>query len=300
MPPNQALRVAKRMARLRRPAFTLQGSLGLAGYLLQGQRFVRIAHAGLGLDGVIEVGELAREESGLGFSLMGTAVAPEDFAFEAATEEPPRPVAARVASDDSIAPVTGLTGLAQPGAAILWRWDATDPSLGQQLRLRTAGSTGWEVVEGTAGAAQLVTRGLVDGTACEAQVRNRTAARRVSAWAPEPPVPVTAIADSAPPGVLADFAATVAGADVVLGWTAPGDPRYFATRIHRASYPAGQAGAPDFADAVLTGTEYGLPGKPETVTDAAPGPGLHAWWATPINPSGVAGPRAGPVTVMLP
>ena len=38
---------------------------------------------------------LAREESGLGFSLAGTAVAPEDFAFEAATEEPPRPVAAR-------------------------------------------------------------------------------------------------------------------------------------------------------------------------------------------------------------
>ncbi len=288
---NQACRINKRLGRTKRAETKLEMSVGMIGYRLIGHRFFRLERPDLGLSGYFEIGELYRRADGMGFDVVANSVKPEDFDFDPATEEGPRPEFKAVASDNTVPPPGGLTGTALDGGSIRWSWPAQDESLSQQLRIREAGGD-WEVYT-IDSATQITTTGLTDGTTYEAQLRNRTGAYRVSEWAPVAPVSVKVVANSTPPAGVIGFSAGGAGADVVLSWTAPNDPNYHATRVYRGTTST-------FSAATVIAAEYGAPGAADGFTDAAPGSGVWFYWAEPINASGVAGPVSGPQSATVP
>ncbi|WP_276716859.1 hypothetical protein [Pseudooceanicola nitratireducens] len=296
---NQASRLNKRIAKVKRPKYQFRGTLGLMGYFLRGHRFVRVQ--ALGIDAVFEVGELWRNEGGISFDIVANSVEADDFEFVAALEEPDRPVFAKVENDDTITVPTGLAGSAQDGGSILWSWDDQDPSLTQQLRIRKSGESDWLIIDVPAEQAYQLTSGLVDGETYEAQTRNRTPALRSSDWAPGAPIAVQAVANSTPPVAHADFTATLNGSDVELVFTAPNDPNYYATRIYRA------LDSTYFADAALIHTEYGIPSNADGYTDPTPAAGNQSYWVVPINQSGkpdedgtLPGTGTGPEIVAVP
>lgn len=297
---NQAARVAKRLGRLTRPQYSVSGTVKLIGYELIGQRFVALSLAQFGLEIVVEVERLTRAEGGMAFTLEARSVTEDDFAFDAATEEPTRPAYSDIDSEDTIDVPTGLSGVVITGtggaALIEWSWDDQGETLRQDIRIRSfdAGINDWQVVTVPAEQNTYVASGLVDGAAYEAQLRNRTGSARLSDWEPVTPVVVTAIANSTAPGPITGFGATVTGSDVALAWTAPNVAVYFAARIYRA------VGSTSFGAASLIRIEYGIPSGVDGWTDAGLAAGSYSYWVEPINSSGVAGSLNGPQTVTVP
>ena len=296
---NQAWRVGWRWLTTARPEYAITGTIKAIGYECMEERFLRIQHAELGLDAVVEVGKLGRTGGSHTFSLDAVSVEPGDFAPDAMTLEPPRPLRVKIVEEGEVSPPESLSGSAIEGtggaALIEWTWPAQPDDVVQQLRIRApgAGIDGWQIVDAGDDQSSLVSAGLVDGAAYEAQVRNRTPGGRVSVWAPEDPIVVTAVAESDPPGTMAAFGGALAGSDVALTFTAPNDAAYAAARIYRAT------GSTSFGDAALIHTEFGAPNLADTYTDIGPGVGAHRYWCEPINASGIAGPRSGPVTVTV-
>ena len=269
----------------------MRGTLGLIGDELLEQRVVRGVHAEMGIDAYFEVGTLAKD--GGVFTLSANSVTPEDFDFDAAIEEPTRPVYTSVTSNDDIAEITGLGALAVEGGGLDFTLDAADESYTQQIRIRVDGETDWQVFTVPDGQETLRITGLIDGATYHVQARNRTAALRVGDWKPDAPYEATVVANSNAPAALDAFTATLSGSDADLLFTAPNDANYSATRIYRAIDSA------DFANAVLLRTEYGISNSGDSYTDPAPGVGTFYYWAVPINASGVPGPMSGPETVTI-
>lgn len=294
---NQACRVAKRIAVATRPRFTAAGTVKLIGYELIGQRFVRIVSAALMFDGVVEIGALVRSDGGIAFDIEAKSVTAADFAFVAAEEEPARPAYVTVAESDAVDVPIGLAVevVAGEGGGAMFEatWPAQDESLAQQIRYRSpaANVTAWQLVDAVDGATSMTLAAFRDGKDHEFQLRNKTASGKVSAWEPAAALTVRAVANTTPPGAVTAFAAVASGGDVAISWSAPNDARYWATRIYRSTDD------PDFADAVLIRTEYGIPSSGDSYLDVAPGLGTHRYWAVPINASGVDGFRSGPATV---
>lgn len=294
---NQAVRIAKRMARTEGARYRLTGTLKASGLKLVGQRFARFDHAELGMSFAIEIGKLTWGADRITFGLEAVSTAAEDFAFVAATEEPARPVYESVVSEDDVEPPASLSGQAVQStggsAAIEWEWPEQDRTLRQQLRIREGATDRWRVIEIEPGQDGWITAGLRDRASYDAQLRNLTGLRRGSAWIPAVPITVLAVADLVAPGGLAAFDATGGASQAVIGIDAPNDAQYYATRIYRA------AGGAPFAEAVLVRTEYGLPATSDSWTDQPLAPGVYRYWAEPINASGVAGARSGPATVTV-
>lgn len=214
---NQSARMAKRIAKTKRAQYELRGTFGLIGYELLEQRFVRVVHAEMGIDAYFEVGELAKD-SGV-FTLSANSVTPEDFGFDAAIEEPTRPVYTSVTSNDDIAETAGLGALAVEGGGLDFTLDAADESYTQQIRIRVDGETEWQVFTVPDGQGTLRVTGLIDGATYQAQARNRTAALRVGDWKPDEPYEATVVANSTVPAALDAFTATLSGSDVDLAST---------------------------------------------------------------------------------
>lgn len=298
---DQAVRVMARTAAVERSQQQFSGVLKLAGKYLMTKRFFRIEHAELGISANVEIGKLSQNEDRMTYTFEGTLTSEADHVFDAATDTPERPNYENLTSDNAVQVVTGLqgtaTGATGGSASILWAWDQQDDSMTQDIQLRSVpgGQPDWQVYGAGQGQNTFLATGLVDGAPYEAQVRNRTSAGRVGAWKPDSPVSVTAIADSSPPDPLTAFDATKIGNDVDVEFEAPNDAGYYATRIYRADYAEGYVGTIDFADAVLVRIEYGLPGNDDAWTDQSVPLGVLVYWAEPINSSGIAGARSGPV-----
>lgn len=296
---NQAARVIKRIARSRRADYSLRAQIGAIGYEIlggnggKGHRFVRVlAH---GFDFVADIGKLSRGESALTFTLEATSAAAEDYDFDAATEEGTRPARSEPTNDNTVPPPSGLAGTAVDGPGIAWEWDAPSDALSLEFRARVSGAAVWEPsLTFSQGETLFTLLGLVDGESYEAQVRHVTAARRFSAWSST--VTVVAVASATPPDDLQTFTAIESSGDGALDWQNANDPAHAGTRIYRADYAAAYAGPFDIADGVLIATEYGAPNAVQSLTDPALAVGVHAYWAAPINSSGIAGTLAGPQT----
>lgn len=193
---NQAIRAIKRIARVERAQYSVQGELTAIGYELLGgetgraHRFVRVQ--AYGFDFVMEIGRISRGDRLGALRVEGTSVRPEDFDFDAATEEPERPPRQRVTNDNTVASPTGLAGVSQGNGAILWSWDPQPAALDQQLRYRRVGTGTWQpVIDVDDDSNQALTTGLDIGELYEAELRNITAANRPSGWITTTPVEAT-------------------------------------------------------------------------------------------------------------
>ncbi|WIY25112.1 fibronectin type III domain-containing protein [Parasedimentitalea psychrophila] len=186
---NQVSRLNKRLARTKLSQYQLRGTLGMKGYEILGgrsggraHRFARVIHPEMGIDIYIEVGELARESVGI-FTLTANSVRPEDFDFDAATEEPRRPVYDGVVSDASIPVPTGFAVSAAAAGSATVQWDVQDAAYVMDLQYRTtAVSSAWVLVSAAAGQGALQVSGLLSGAEHEIQIRNRTNGLGVSDW----------------------------------------------------------------------------------------------------------------------
>jgi len=315
---NQALRVLKPLARAERAPIKLRGTLRLAGYEVLGgrewgdvtsgprqlaHRFVTVQHPILPRTLTAEVSSLEMAADGTHFSIDLAESVEADWAFVAATEEPAPPAYnnADVAASDPIDDITDLSGAAVTGtggvAQIKWTWTAPD-ELTPVLRLRRSGDD-WIEVEPQVGAEEFVQTGLIDGETYNAQIRARTAGYEFSDWKPDTPLSVVAVANTTAPSAHTAFALSQAGGDVTVAFTAPDDANYYATRIYRADYASAYVGPFAIGDAALVRLEYGLPDASDTWVDDGPASGVYAYWAIPINASGIAGATSGPQTIEI-
>lgn len=297
---NQAARVCKALAVEARAKYRISGTIKPIGYEAIGERFIRVQHAELGLDIVIEVDKLIRNAGGLTFSLEGFSVSEADKGFDAATEEPLRSETTTVADDESLPEPSGLAGVAIEGtggvAAISWTWPALPDGYAPRLQIEwDNGGTieVWGTYLLTEGTHSHVTSGLVDG----AEYIGRVAARQnftgtMGDYLPEAGVSVVAVANSVPPAALAAFAVVAAGSTATVSLTAPNDAGYAATRIYRGATTT-------FADAVLVHTEYGAASAADSWADTGLAAGTYRYWGEPINASGVGGTRTGPITITI-
>ncbi|MFN3834644.1 MAG: hypothetical protein ACK4NO_01950 [Glycocaulis sp.] len=296
---NQAVRAIKRIARVERAQYSVQGELTAIGYELLGgasgraHRFVRVQT--YGFDFVMEIGRISRGEQLGVLRIEGTSVRPEDFQFNAATEEPERPPRQKVKNDNTVAPPDGLAAEALDGGSIRWSWNAQPDNLTQALRFRQVGAGEWQpAIAIGEGETSITTIGHTDGEFYEAQLRNLTAASRPSVWVG--PVSVQAVVNSTPPEALQEFEVTAIGSDVAISFQTPNDPNYAATRIYRADYATAYSGPYDIADASLIATIYGPPNASQGADNTGLADGNYAFWAAPINASGIEGPLSGPET----
>ncbi|MFC4668917.1 hypothetical protein ACFO5X_10160 [Seohaeicola nanhaiensis] len=300
---NQASRINKRLARTKRAQFQLSGTIDAIGFEMlggregprgggRGHRFFGVRDPLTGAVQAYEVGNLTFETFTV-FSLTANSVNQEDFAFDAATEEPERPsYGVTVVSDGSVPVPASLTGTALPQGTIQYAWPAQDAAFTQEVRYRIVGDTHWLTARTSESAEVLQVTGLADGATVEAQVRNRTAGAGASPWGPETAIQTVVVVNPTPPGALSDFAVAPAGdGQALVSFTAPNDGQYFGTRIWRGTTST-------FGSAALVHTEYGIPSAGDSYTDAA-GYGTFYYWAAPINSSGIAAPLTGPESVTL-
>lgn len=295
---NQASRMAKRLAKTGNAAFTLEGSIGLVGYELLGgaeggraHRFLRLEHTGLGYSGYIEIAGLTRDSAGV-FKLSARSVLPSDFDFDAATEEPERPVYDSVTNDGSVPAPIGLNGGAFANGTIQFYWDAQEPAYTQEVRYRLAGEAYWLTAQTSESATVLQVTGFTDGDVIEAQIRNRTSGAGVSDWAPATPIEIDAVINPVAPAALSAFAAVENAGNVDITWTAPNDENYFATRIYRGIINS-------FSAASVIHTDYGISTSGQSYTDVGPLPNTYYYWGEPINASGVPAAASGPAIVII-
>ncbi|WP_375698594.1 fibronectin type III domain-containing protein [Pseudophaeobacter sp. TrK17] len=186
---NQISRLNKRLARTKLARYQITATIGFKGYEILGgrdggraHRFFRVVHPELQIDAFFEVGELTREASGL-FTLTANSVSPEDFAFDAAAEEPARPVYDSVEGDNGI-PVPGMWVISQgsSGSASL-HWGDQSPAYIQELRYQlTAASSPWAHVMPAEGETTHVLSGLTGGAGYAVQIRNRSTGLGLSDW----------------------------------------------------------------------------------------------------------------------
>lgn len=303
---NQAVRVAKRIGRSRLAQYSLAGTVKLIGYELIGQRFVRVSLASVGLDIVVEVDRLTRNADGLSFSLEAISAEEQDFAFDAATEEPPRIAVAQVASGDSFAEIDLAVDIvlvdslgSVPVAKIDWSWPAQPAGLRQELWLQFsddvtgAGATDFEIFTPPEGLTRISMTQALTGRFFIGRVRNVSSSGRVSDWYPTAGITVQVAGSGALPPALTSFAATVVGADVRIDYQGANSPLHVGVNIYRA------AASTDFADAVLVRTNYSFASSVAQWLDLAPGTGSISYWGLPINSFGDEGPAFGPVTISI-
>ncbi|MEQ3671050.1 fibronectin type III domain-containing protein [Pseudophaeobacter sp.] len=190
---NQISRLNKRLARTKLAEYQLTATIGFQGYEILGgrtgesgdgraHRFFRVVHPELQIDAVFEVGELTREASGV-FSLTANSVSPEDFAFDAAAEEPRRPIYDSVEGDNGIPVPTGLVVTGAGGGSATVGWDAQSGAYSQELRYQlTAASSPWTNVQADEGAVTFALTGLTAGADYAVEIRNRSAGLGLSDW----------------------------------------------------------------------------------------------------------------------
>ncbi len=192
---NQAARLAKRLARVKRPPSVIRATILIIGKELRCQRFVRIRHEGAGIDAVYEIGELHRNDDGATFDLSAVEVKAEDFDFDPDTEQVDRPLTETMATSSAVPAVTGLAGTPDSASQITWTWDApTDTSLAQVIRLRQSGASAWSETTVPTGQYSHIQSGLTASTTYEAQIVNQAPGGQRSDWAPATPVTATTTA----------------------------------------------------------------------------------------------------------
>lgn len=290
---NQAIRVAKRLARVRYAKYKINGLLKYVGNKILGKRFVRVVHSQLGIDETFEVDKLVRNEDGLAYEVNLVSVTEEDFAFDPDLEEPAQPAygdTVPLVDDDRPTNITATSLTIGGSPGLIVSWTAARPILAHRVRWAIKDTGNWSYTDILqAGTNSVAIAPLNDQTTYDIQVQavSGVSGAPFSTHEPDPPLEATPVQNATPPADLQSFATSLSGSDVTIDFTTPNDPNYFAARIHRNT-------TNDFGSSIVIQTEYGAPNTADSHTDAGLDPGTYYYWGVPINASGIAGNASGP------
>lgn len=291
---NQAARIAKRLAKVKRAEWTLSGTVGPIGYELLEQRFFRATHSEMGIDAYFEIGEISREADGR-FNVTANSVLPTDFDFDAVTEEPERPKYDEVESDDPVPDVSDVTAEAIGSNAVEIGWTDAPEAYRQQIRstLVTEPVSQTHVVPAGQNPYQIT--GLATGQWYEFQVRNVTTTGRAGAWKPDVPVSVVVADIVDPPAPLVEFTGVALSGAARLSIRSPNEMIYAGAKIYHAF------NSTDFDDAALYETVFGAPNTLTVYDTDALASGDNMFWGLSTNSGGVGDTDTinGPVTILI-
>ena len=224
------------------------------------------------------------------------------FTWNAAVEEPPRPVTpASIVQVNAIdAPASVVATIERPalsssinGVAIRLSWAASSRSdVTPEAQYSATGMGDWIAMSLAGDGLSAVTPLLSDGGSYDLRVRF-VAGGTSSDWSAVGPV--TAIADAVLTGPPTGFVANGGSGQVMLAWTAPGDTNLAAVRIYRAFAGSG------FGSALVVATVNLAPNQSFDMIDGSLPAASYDYWARALNRSGLGdvSSTAGPVTAAV-
>jgi hypothetical protein len=298
---NQAMRVGKLLAARLGDRWHLDLTFNLFGLNLFGERFCRVTSAQLGIDAVFTIDngvKLAIGKDRITVNASLVEVRPEDWDFDASTEEGTPPVSEGSAAPTfTVAVPTGLALSAEQivlgegnGVAIAASWDAARVDYIYEVRYRPSAGGTWVMmtVDNDAFTAR---SGAVDsGVEYEAQVRAVTIGGRTSAWSASVEItPSAALVVGAP----AALAATGAVGSTDVSFAMPTGANVAYARLYRTT-------GTSFTSPTQVGTDIvASPGALVSRTDSGLSAGTYHYWARAFNGSGGSSALTGPVAATV-
>ena len=292
---NQASRVGKLIAARRGNRWHLDMVTNLYGLNLLGQRFVRVTSAQAAIDAVfaIESGvKIAPGRDRLNITVGLVEVKPEDWSFDASTEEGTPPTSGSSSGTISLSAPTGLTLSATPvstGVAIKATWAfGGRPGLVYEVRYKpTAGST-WLLMTVESDDRTGWSGPVDSGVQYDVQVRALTIGRFASAWSST--VQITPVTTLSAPSALS----ITGGVGSISGsFRMPIEAGLAYARLYRTATSS-------FTSPTQVGGDIvGGLGQVMTVSESGLAAGTYYYWARAFNGSGGQSALTGPVSATV-
>lgn len=232
-----------------------------------------------------------------------TSISADAYAWNPATEEPPRPALPNAPAPVNIVP-TPVNVAVNPsrravsgGAAAVWgvlSWNAdarTDLTAQAQYRVTGGQEADWQPM-GVRGDGLSAEAGpLTDGQTYDFRVR-WVAGNTPSNWSSA--VVLAAIADNTAPGAPGGFVVNGGAGKATGAFTAPNSANFGSAVVYRGA-------STDFAGASAIRTLYGSPSQAFDFTDDGLSAGTYRYWVRARNRSGFgdASSTSGPITVTV-
>lgn len=292
---NQAVRLGKLIyARLGDDRWHISAQINLFGLNLLGERFCRVESEQLGVSGYFSIEGLGLKLAENRVEAKLSEVKPEDWDFDAATEEGSPPIAET--SDSGTGEISAPTGVTlsavqialgeTSGVAIQATWDPPGRE-GFVWIARYRPTAGGEWVTMTVDEDDRVARsGVVDsGTEYEVQVRALTIGLRTSDWSVSEEITPSAVAALSAPS---DLLATGGIGEADVTFRMPTEPSLSYARLYRNT-------AAVFGGAVQVGGDIvGGLGEVITITDSGLAADDYFYWARAFKTGGGTSALAGP------
>lgn len=283
-------------------------STGLSGYT--GHETARIvfdplsdADVGSMMDTPCTLTAFELDAAMTGCTLGFTSVSPEAYAWNAATEEPPRPALLNATEPVNIVPTPSDVAVdpsrraVSGGATAVWgvlSWDAaarTDLTPQAQFRVTGGQDADWQPMGVRSDSLSAEAGPLTDGQTYDFRV-GWVAGSAPSNWSSI--VTLAAIADNTAPSPPSGFVVNGGAGKATGAFTTPNSSNFGSAVIYRGT-------GTDFAAATAIRTLYGSPSQAFDFSDDGLSAGTFRYWVQARNRSGFgdALSTAGPITVTV-
>ncbi len=268
-----------------------------------GERFIHVRYAAFGIDHDFEVMDFqfvfGEHATLIGVTLQLQSIGADAYAWNPELEEGTAPAVDKTIGGRDIPLVADFVAIVirksvgsqmAPFARMSWTKNAAK-SLRVELRGKKTSETSWQPIPVSSGATTADSFLLDDGEEYEFQARHRSSSDRPGTWTPS--VEIVAVADTVAPAALLSFSATGGTGQVAVGFGSTNDAHLSRVAIYLApaGTPLSRTTHLATRPAVAPGISYSVP-----VTASV---GVYDVYAEPLNPSGIAGPLAGPVSATV-
>lgn len=292
---NQAMRVGKLLAARLGNRWHLDMVTNLYGLNLLGRRFVRVTSAEAAIDAVFAIESGVKIVPGgdrLRISVGLVEVTPQDWDFDAATEEGTPPTSGSSSSTISLAAPTGLTLAAAPvgtGVAIKATWSSSGRAgLAYEVRYRPTAGGEWLLMTVEAEDRTGWSGPVNSGTQYDVQVRALTIGRFASAWSSV--VQITPVSTLSAPTALS----ITGGVGSISGsFRMPSEQGLAYARLYRTATSS-------FTSPTQVGSDIvGGLGQVMSVSASGLAAGTYYFWVRAFTGSGGQSALTGPVSATV-